>query len=225
MDVLEYVEISDGVGPSARGTCDYIWNTPLPEDKIIMHFGHMYLTVSDVDSLRPGHWVNSMILDVVGWMLVVEDIGSNCNGRRGYLPCTLSTQLIEGCMSPNELAEFWNAHMKHFGTVSTCETIFIPINSNNQHWYLCVVDTGMLEVKVLDSLPTTRSNSARMAVVKKLIKSLADCFMDEQFVKVFGSPRVALTELRVVLPKVKSQSNGYIVYSILLKNPILYPLY
>ncbi|KAL4289839.1 hypothetical protein GQ457_14G016520 [Hibiscus cannabinus] len=53
--------------------------------KVIINFGQMYLSVSDTDTLRPC-WVNSMVIDVVGWKIIVEDIRGTVNqGEAIYL--------------------------------------------------------------------------------------------------------------------------------------------
>ncbi|KAL4280691.1 hypothetical protein GQ457_03G020790 [Hibiscus cannabinus] len=77
--------------------------------------------------------------------------------------------------------------------------------------YVFVLDIERGEAKILDSLPKTRSNSARVVVVKKLIKMLGECFSDEKFVEVFGLPYRPFTELCVMVAKVKHQDNGYII--------------
>ncbi|KAL4290920.1 hypothetical protein GQ457_05G016330 [Hibiscus cannabinus] len=206
--VLTYVEITDGVGASARSTCDYIWNTPLSESKVIVNFGHMYLSVGDADTLRPGAWVNSMVIDAVGWTIIVEDIRSECKSRRGYLPCALIDQIVRDNLTARQIADYWRLSFKHYGKIGEWKKIFIPINDSGSHWYMCALDMEHGEANVLDSLPTTRGNAARVAVVKKLIKKLGECFLDENFVQIFGRPQSSVTELRVVVPKVKHQSNG-----------------
>ncbi|KAL4377994.1 hypothetical protein GQ457_02G022210 [Hibiscus cannabinus] len=209
--VLSYVEITDGVGASARGTCDYIWNTPLVESKVIVNFGHMYLTVSDADTVRRGSWVNSMVIDAVGWTIIVEDIRSECKSRRGYLPCALIDQIVRGNLNARQIADYWRLSFKHYGNITEWNKIFIPINDSRSHWYLCALDMDHGHANVLDSLPTTRGNAARVAIVKKLLKKLRECFLDEKFVEIFGTPQTPFTELRVVVPKVKYQSNGYLI--------------
>ncbi|KAL4313046.1 hypothetical protein GQ457_01G019300 [Hibiscus cannabinus] len=159
LKVLSYVEITDGVGASARGT------------KVIVNFGHMYLSVGDADTLRPGSWVNSMVIDVVGWMIIVEDIRSECKSRRGYLPCALIDQIVRENMTARQIADYWRLSFKHYGNIGEWKKIFIPINDSGSHWYMCALDMEHDDANVLDSLPTTRGNDARVAVVKKLVIS------------------------------------------------------
>ncbi|KAL4385532.1 hypothetical protein GQ457_15G020690 [Hibiscus cannabinus] len=176
--------------------------------KVIVNFGHMYLSVGDADTLRPGAWVNSMVIDTVGWTIIVEDIRSECKSRRGYLPCALIDQIVRDNLTARQIADYWRLSFKHYGKIGEWKKIFIPINDSGSHWYMCALDMEHGEANVLDSLPTTRGNAARVAVVKKLLKKLGECFLDENFVQIFGRPQSSVTELRVVVPKVKHQSNG-----------------
>ncbi|KAL4388347.1 hypothetical protein GQ457_09G015350 [Hibiscus cannabinus] len=208
IEYINYVEITDGVGASARGTCDYIWNTPLPESKVVVNFGHMYLSVGDADTLRPGAWVNSMVIDAIGWTIIVEDIRSECKSRRGYLPCALIDQIVRDNLIARQIADYWRLSFKHYGNIGEWKKIFILINDSGSHWYMCALDMEHGDANVLDSLPTTRGNAAIVAVVKKLLKKFGECFLDEKFVEIFGRPQTTVTELRVVVPKVEHQSNG-----------------
>ncbi|KAL4354191.1 hypothetical protein GQ457_06G017310 [Hibiscus cannabinus] len=73
---------------------------------------------------------------------------------------------------------------------------------------ICVLDIDREEAKILENLSITRGDVARVTVVKKLIRTLGECFHDEKFVQVFGTPSRPLTDLRVVVAKVKHQDNG-----------------
>ncbi|KAK9037036.1 hypothetical protein V6N11_021958 [Hibiscus sabdariffa] len=121
---------------------------------------------------------------------------------------TSKDQLVQGLLDGARIAEYWRFNFKPYGRVTDWKLIFIPINDTGSHWYMCVLDFDCGEAKILDSLPTTRGNSARVAAVKKLIKTLGECFHDEKFVQVFGSPSRPLTDLKVVVAKVKHQANG-----------------
>ncbi|KAL4332651.1 hypothetical protein GQ457_07G009470 [Hibiscus cannabinus] len=88
---------------------------------------------------------------------------------------------------------------------------------------MCVLDIERGEAKILNSLPTTRGNTARVVVVKKLIKMLGECFKDEKFVQVFGSPSKPLTELCMMVAKLKHKENWYIVFKLYICIILLLP--
>ncbi|KAL4310366.1 hypothetical protein GQ457_01G014970 [Hibiscus cannabinus] len=195
--VLTYVDIPEALGALTEAT------------EIVLDFGHTYMSVADADTLQPDSWVDSMVIDVVGWTIIVEDSRMKCKEKRWFLPWGLSDQLVRGLLDGGRIAEYWRFNFKPYGTVTDWKLIFIPINDNGSHWYMCVLDIDCGEAKIQDSLPTTRGNAARVVAVKKLIKTLGECFHDEKFVQVFGSPSRPLTDLRVVVAKVKHQDNGF----------------
>ncbi|KAL4273416.1 hypothetical protein GQ457_13G008090 [Hibiscus cannabinus] len=214
--VLTYVDIPEALWVLTEATCDYIWNTPVREGEIVLDFGHTYMSVADADTLRSDSWVGSMVIDAVGWTIIVEDSRMECKEKRGYLPCALSDHLVQWLLDGARIVEYWRFNFKPYGTITDWKSIFIPINDTGCHWYMYVLDFDCGEAKILDSLPTTRGNVVRVAVVKKLIKTLGECFHDEKFVQVFGSPSRPLTDLKVVVAKVKHLDNGYFVVKLLM---------
>uniref|UniRef100_A0A7N2MKR8 Ubiquitin-like protease family profile domain-containing protein n=3 Tax=Quercus lobata TaxID=97700 RepID=A0A7N2MKR8_QUELO len=63
---------------------------------------------------------------------------------------------------------------KYMSRLKCCEQIYIPMNDNNSHWYLCVIDFSSRKkcIHILDSLPSTTRQDIRIKNVQIVVKGL-----------------------------------------------------
>ncbi|KAH7847493.1 hypothetical protein Vadar_026773 [Vaccinium darrowii] len=68
----------------------------------------------------------------------------------------------------------YSGNNKYTGIVKECERVYIPINEDKSHWYMCVVNFTHGMVYILDSLPCPSKKKERNEQVMCMVK-----FLDE----------------------------------------------
>ena len=57
------------------------------------------------------------------------------------------------------------------GSEQLCEKIFIPMNDNNKHWFLLVINVSGKKAEVWDSFPMDKENKKRMESAKEVVSN------------------------------------------------------
>ncbi|KAJ1430365.1 Ulp1 protease family, C-terminal catalytic domain [Sesbania bispinosa] len=71
----------------------------------------------------------------------------------------------------------------YMGKVEDLSKIFIPMNDDNMHWYLLVVDIRKEHLILLDSMPCAMRDEWRSMDVTKVAKFIEGMLVDDSFYK------------------------------------------
>ncbi|KAJ1392036.1 Ulp1 protease family, C-terminal catalytic domain [Sesbania bispinosa] len=76
---------------------------------------------------------------------------------------------------------FVSQEAKFMGKIDYVKKIFVPINDENLHWYLMVIDLNQKKIVMLDPLPSVLRNGWRKRYVKKLAMFIEEMLLDPSF--------------------------------------------
>ncbi|KAJ1400985.1 Ulp1 protease family, C-terminal catalytic domain [Sesbania bispinosa] len=113
-----------------------------------------------------------------------------------FLPTTFSQYALESDKTPEIVKEYYFS--KFMGTIDVLRKIYIPINDDNVHWFLLVVDLDLDQLIVLDSFPTLRKSETRRRKIKKLALFLEEILYDECFYEATATEKPIVSEYAIV---------------------------
>ncbi|KAJ1376267.1 Ulp1 protease family, C-terminal catalytic domain [Sesbania bispinosa] len=79
--------------------------------------------------------------------------------------------------------------------------IFVPLNDDNNHWYLMVVDMRQQKLVLLDSFPTADRNDIRRREVKKMVVYLEEMLTHPSFYELRVTMKPRLIEFTLEVPQ------------------------
>jgi sentrin-specific protease 1 len=167
-----------------------ILNRP-PDHDVITRFN---ITMKQVHfaCLGRGRWLNDMVVDFFFAMLAVRDTQSVINGALDngsyFVGSFFYTQLR--CHG-YEGVRRWNRGVELFGM----EKVFVPINVNNVHWILAVIDMPCQSIVVYDSIGATGQHHAKR-LLEYLTNEMKDKLQQELAVHEWTLTTVAETPLQ-----------------------------
>ncbi|KAJ1377963.1 Ulp1 protease family, C-terminal catalytic domain [Sesbania bispinosa] len=125
-----------------------------------------------------------------------------------FFPTTFSQYALEGVKSPQTLMGYYQA--KFMGKINYVRKIFVPINDENLHWYLMVVDLNQKKIVMLDSLPYVLRNGWRKRYVKKLAMFIEEMLLDPSFYDRTTMDKPIISDFPIEVPHgLGYQHNGY----------------
>uniref|UniRef100_A0A7N2R986 Ubiquitin-like protease family profile domain-containing protein n=1 Tax=Quercus lobata TaxID=97700 RepID=A0A7N2R986_QUELO len=144
-------------------------------DEVLASMKYEYGDRAAFFSLLPNQWISSQIINLTICMMTLEE---NKYGQlyAWHLPTHFSQKMIEEDGNPT-LEWFKRTYRdddKYMSRLMCCEQIYIPMNDNNSHWYLCVIDFSSRKkcIHILDSLPSTTRQDIQIKNVQTVVKGL-----------------------------------------------------
>ncbi|KAI8571217.1 hypothetical protein RHMOL_Rhmol01G0101700 [Rhododendron molle] len=122
----------------------FVFDTTLSVREQLCNLGISYATRSDFMSLRKNGWV-------VG-----------------------ETYALNGGINSRTWVKHFGGSTRYTGFLESVERVYIPINDNNIHWFMCVVNFKHANVYVLDSLPSLSKPKVQNEKVLRVLEYLVD---------------------------------------------------
>ncbi|KAJ1417976.1 Ulp1 protease family, C-terminal catalytic domain [Sesbania bispinosa] len=135
--------------------------------------------------LRPKHCLSQDILDLTACMMTDHVRKS-----------TILHGMEEGPLTVRDY------YFEHFmGKIEFLSKIFVPLNDDNNHWYLMVMDMRQQKLVLLDSFPTADRNDIRRREVKKMAVYLEEMLTHPSFYELRVTMKPRLTEFTLEVDK------------------------
>jgi len=125
-----------------------------PSDRsVVIDKFNVSFTVADLLTLRPNTWLNDEVVNFYMELLRARDerLFEESNGTRRkshYFNSFFMSKLLEGGVYCYGNVKRWSRKFDIF----SMDRVFIPINLNNTHWVLAVVDITQKEIHYYDSM-------------------------------------------------------------------------
>ncbi|KAG5525111.1 hypothetical protein RHGRI_031702 [Rhododendron griersonianum] len=134
----------------------FVFDTTLSVREQLCNLGISYATRSDFMSLRKNGWVVGEIINAVALRktLIQSKRDPNALWPSWYLPTYLASYALNGGINSRTWVKYYGGSSRYTGILESVERVYIPINENNIHWFMCVVNFKDANVYVLDSLPS-----------------------------------------------------------------------
>ena len=151
----------------------------LPEGGLVADKYELIITLEKIRCLRDGIWLNSEVITFwLEWWceLIGAGVGARAPQSISEPKCWVAntyfyTRLMENGAYSYDNVRRWTSQQDVF----TLDKIIIPINDNNTHWFLAVVDFRKKQTQVFDSMW-----KARQTVHDNLQRWLGDVWRDQQ---------------------------------------------
>ncbi|CCD24286.1 SUMO protease ULP1 NDAI_0C06270 [Naumovozyma dairenensis CBS 421] len=111
------------------------------DNGLLMNRDNLEIAVRDIKTLAPRRWLNDTVIEF--FMKVVEKKTENVVAFNSFFYTTLSER---GYSSVRR----WLKRKK--AQISQLDKIFVPINLNQSHWALCMIDISNKAISYIDSL-------------------------------------------------------------------------
>ncbi|KAJ1392527.1 Ulp1 protease family, C-terminal catalytic domain [Sesbania bispinosa] len=151
-----------------------------------------------VKTLMPRQQLHQDVLN-----LVVAMVTDHARANYAYSICWfLPTEFSRFClawMKPPSAA--MNSYKDDYmGKLEFMSKMFIPMNDQNNHWYLLVADMRAKKLVLLDSAPCELRNEARKFQEKKMAVYLEEMFEHESFYEFSETNKPMVTEFPLLIP-------------------------
>ncbi|XP_050275879.1 uncharacterized protein LOC126717926 isoform X2 [Quercus robur] len=177
--------------------CNYIFNKNFEKSEVLVSMKYEYGDRAAFNTLLPNQWISSQMRmeenryrDMFVW----------------YLPTHFAQKMLEEDGNPalEWFKKTYRDDDKYMSNLVKCEWIFIPMNDNNCHWYLCVVDFAKRFIYILDSLQSTTSQDIQTKNVKIVVTGLDKLLSFLEKDKYIDS----ITKFRLKSPNSNPQQNN-----------------
>ncbi|KAF7113094.1 hypothetical protein RHSIM_RhsimUnG0161200 [Rhododendron simsii] len=81
---------------------------------------------------------------------------------------------LNGGINSRTWVKHYGGSSRYTGILESMERVYIPINDNNIHWFMCVVNFKHANVYVLDSLPSLSKPKVQNEKVLRVLEYLDD---------------------------------------------------
>ncbi|KAJ1377212.1 Ulp1 protease family, C-terminal catalytic domain [Sesbania bispinosa] len=157
-------------------------------------FGERYR----LKSLMPKQQLHQDVLNLVVSMLTVNARASSVYSICWFLPIEFSRYCLAWMKPPSSTMNYYKDD--YMGKLEFLSKIFIPINDNNNHWFLLVADMRAKKLILLDSAPCEKRNFARQLHCKKMAVYLEEMFQHQSFYELNSTEKPRVTEFPLVIP-------------------------
>ncbi|CAN1186568.1 hypothetical protein LINPERHAP2_LOCUS38184, partial [Linum perenne] len=88
-----------------------------------------------------------------------------------FLPVTLQKLVLEREWIPAKVVdEYQNSFLRHaINCRKVCFTVYLPMNDNNEHWYLTIILIDKMEVHVVGSMSDKIRDAIRLKAVQNMV--------------------------------------------------------
>ncbi|KAI8535836.1 hypothetical protein RHMOL_Rhmol10G0205600 [Rhododendron molle] len=154
----------------------FVFNTTLSVREQLCNLGIGYATCSDFMSLRKNGWVVGEIINAVALRktLIQSKRDPDALWPSWYLPTYLASYALNGGINSRTWVKYYGGSSRYTGFLESVERVYIPINENNIHWFMCVVNFKDANVYVLDSLPSLSKPKVQNEKVMRVLSYLDD---------------------------------------------------
>ncbi|KAJ1386933.1 Ulp1 protease family, C-terminal catalytic domain [Sesbania bispinosa] len=152
-----------------------------------------------LQTLMPSHYVSNEVISVVVCMMTnYRDMMSDY-AFCWYLPPKFTQQALELKATPNTLSRRYRTCF--MGYIDLISKIFLPVNDEDLHWYLVVLDLEDEKVILLDSNPNPDRREWRILQARKLAICFQEILMDRTFYDLRTSECPRIDEFPLVEPE------------------------
>ncbi|KAH7838446.1 hypothetical protein Vadar_026474 [Vaccinium darrowii] len=154
----------------------YAFDQSLSVREQLCNLGMEHATRAEFLTLQQGAWISSSIINLVAVKktLVQRDRDPNGIWPSWYLPTYFADYALGRGQDVISWVKQYSGNNKYTGIVKECERVYIPINEDKSHWYMCVVNFTHGMVYILDSLSCPSKKKERNEQVMCMVK-----FLDE----------------------------------------------
>lgn len=165
--------------------------TPNPSDEIFVEYNFYKHTLSspmEKDLIRNSHltqltsnnaWIGTSIVQF--WLALLEwyiNSPPNNNPKIFIVHSWFIDLLKNGKHKSNELAKIIKRKTNGQMTAIDFNLLFIPVNENNTHWTLAVIDNRDRKIRYYDSLLEQKNDQFRKQVLDLIVENLKQCSLD-----------------------------------------------
>ena len=154
------------------------------DNEIFIKHGWFEPRKTVMERMLPGQWLNDDLIDAYGWLLnerdqLIRDRGMTAPRCHVY-SCFFISQLLQGGYTFEKVRKWTNAssllaygqHQKMI--LEEKDLLFFPINTNNQHWTVVVVDLCNQKLLYYDTLNRGGRGGRATQVLKSIGRYLDD---------------------------------------------------
>ncbi|XP_029125254.1 uncharacterized protein LOC109789341 isoform X2 [Cajanus cajan] len=150
-------------------------------------------------TLTPNDWLDQEVINLMVCKLrFFESLSAQKSTvmeyNTWYLPTTFAQYALSKGYMHTKAMDFIKEEF--MGNLKFLQKIFIPINDNNDHWYLLVVDIYERKLLILDSLPCVARDKHRKLQVHRLAIYLDELNDDDKFIY-----KHVISDFPIVVPK------------------------
>ncbi|KAJ1405118.1 Ulp1 protease family, C-terminal catalytic domain [Sesbania bispinosa] len=158
-------------------------------------------------SLMPKTFLDQEVLNSLASMLTYTERLTATNCTCWFLPTTVSQYALNWSKSPKKTVD--NYKEDFMSNVEVVSKIFLPINDENLHWYLLVVDMKLHQLILLDSCPCPTRDEWRKMSARVVALYLEQMFLDDRFYDNPATPKPKITNFSIVQPSdLRAQISG-----------------
>ncbi|KAA8535770.1 hypothetical protein F0562_030728 [Nyssa sinensis] len=153
---------------------DYIFDEEKDPREVLVEIYIQHVNRSSMLTLKPGKWIDADIINTIVNKLTLEQVKlyPNMEMQAWYLPTYFSQIILAGNFKPQHLANSYFGAGRYTGKLSACEKVYIPFNTGNNHWLLCMINFRCKCINILDPLSTKALNQQQEEEVRTLANSL-----------------------------------------------------
>ncbi|KAA8535760.1 hypothetical protein F0562_030738 [Nyssa sinensis] len=153
---------------------DYIFDEEKDPREVLVEIYIQHVNCSSMLTFKPGKWIDADIINTIVGKLTLEQMKlyPNMEMQSWYLPTYFSQTILTGNFELQDLADSYFGPHRYMGKLSACEKVYIPFNTGNNHWLLCIVNFRCKCINILDPLPTKALNQQREEEVRTLANIL-----------------------------------------------------
>ncbi|CAH9071776.1 unnamed protein product [Cuscuta epithymum] len=161
-------------------------------------------------SLHNQRFVDQEVLNLLVCKLTFNQKKFSAIVSAWFLPTYFSQYVLKRGERPELVQKIRRIYQERFmGKACDLRKIFIPINDDNIHWYLLVVDINSKTLNVLDSLPSPSRRLSTRLDVKKLAVYLEEILTDSSFYDSSDDERLLISDYALTVPEgIGRQLNG-----------------
>ncbi|KAJ1431407.1 Ulp1 protease family, C-terminal catalytic domain [Sesbania bispinosa] len=160
-------------------------------------------------TLIPSTWIDQEVLNLLASKLTHFESKITRHNSAWFMPTTFSQYALErGNKQEKAIHDYKDNFM---GKVECLHKIFVPLNDQNTHWYLMVIDVIENNIVILDSLQSEWQNEWRKRYVKKLVSMfIEEMLLDPSFYEHPTTKKQMISDYVIIQPQgLPHQLNGY----------------
>ncbi|XLS45580.1 hypothetical protein HN51_002445, partial [Arachis hypogaea] len=122
-----------------------------------------------------------------------------------FLPTTFSQFALNWTHTPKTLKRYYAE--EYMGEFESLCKIFVPMNEDNMHWYLLVIDIEKRHLILLDSKPCVSSRTRRRRCAKLMALFIEEMLDDSTFYANQTTHRPVISEYPIIHPAEIGEQN------------------
>ncbi|KAJ1392529.1 Ulp1 protease family, C-terminal catalytic domain [Sesbania bispinosa] len=151
-----------------------------------------------VKTLMPKQQLHQDVLNLVVAMVTDHARANYAYSICWFLPTEFSIFCLAWMKPPSAAMDSYKDD--YMGKLEFMSKMFIPMNDQNNHWYLLVGDMRAKKLVLLDSAPCELRNEARKFQAKKMAVYLEEMFEHESFYEFSETNKPMVMEFPLLIP-------------------------